>query len=1206
MNALFRRSILVMLAVVVAVAGCSGQSRRSLPTEGSLSPEAPRSKVSSDVALSVKAPFSLKGEGYVAANGLMFSRVARDFTLAVTRLDTPHSLQLKTSVIRRANQSIAASGEGEVHEGDVVRTFQGIEERVTLSAEGAEETWRFDRKPEGAGELAVHQKVSAHGEVIVGANSVRFVSEHLRVSEGRWIDARGEVTRVPVSYREGEIVFTVPEATIEHGAYPAVLDPTVSNETEIDSPTSTGAATQRSGSFFLTTSAFDGTNYVIAWGDSRGLQPAVMATRISQTGTVLDPDGILVSYLPRYNQFSYPPGAILFSVGGPGGFLVMWNLPGLAYYDTPYAAARIRSDGTVVDRVPLLLGSSLVPPVASSATVEAFFLVKSETASQGKAKASVVRIAGVNDSTPTPVTNIPTDIESTTIQSIFPFALADNLFIYTADVGGSYHTFTRHIGASGFTDATAQISALPADVAVISAKYDGTNFFLMGQDIGTASVSLVRLSNDGRTTVGTSVATPLSGSTSQILRADAAGVLLRGRSGVSKICRYTSALVLTNCANDPTFEPAPVSAGTTSYMVSTYVPGSAARGTQPKFGMHDRTTDAAIVASKVATSSANSEWAPTVAYDKTLDRYVAVWLDDSHADDAFTATTGGTQVVGAVIQPRGDTADVGPVFPISSLGGAPTSLPDMGMTSTPKLVQSSAGLFVVWQENRTTAPNYRIFSAKITPAANNTATVTTPIALAQSATTILSPTASADNSGLVVAWINSGRVEGKRVPFAATEAEALAIDPLPLSSEGDGRTRSNVTSVFDGKQTVFVWIETEAFGARLEGLSFADGVGFPSSISYPVATTFTAKSAPRLASDGETGSLLVWAQGLSDGSSDVLGKFLPRDALRPTDTLAALRIATQFERDEVNPSVAYSNDGESYFVAWGSRLGTSDSDVRGSWIARDGRVLDPEPGFVVSSTTAEAVANADGGKAPDTAGEDEGMPSLTSGPTSTVGVIYGRVDRRPGYVAFRARFRTVNSGLTRGTACTSANDCASRFCSDGVCCDSACSDGCGTCGGAGAKGGAASAVRGVCAPLVASTICANEPQYICGGTSAACTTICTGTGQGNCAPGYSCFDGKCTTRGSACLDDQTAVSATGNLSCGAYHCVEGSCLSKCKDVSDCTAGNVCDFDGRCGAPPPIENTDGCSTRSQKGTGGMLGLVVGAALFAMNRRRRKSA
>lgn len=1216
MKAFLHLSATALLLAFSTTIGCSDRNLTPpMDTPKGDVPATNASQVSTHVARSVplvtSAPFALKGGAFVAANRNIFAHVSSDFSLTVTSIDNPHSLQLQPTRIERGTRSLLASGAPVSEGGAVVRHVGSVHERVELRADGAEETWSFDHKPEGAGDLVVHQGARARGEVVVEPHAIRFVSERLRVSEGKWIDARGVETRVPVAYRDGELRFEVSNDVIENSTYPAVLDPTVSNEAEVDPQVVSGPTTQRgSQSSSLTAgTAFDGTNYLVAWTDTRGLRPAIMAARVSQTGTVLDPNGILVSYLPTFSQVSYASGSLDLVIGAPGGFLVTWNLPGFAYSGNPCGAVRVRSDGTVVDSTPLNLPTTMLPLAYNSATENAFFALTATAGALSGLNVNIVRVAGVNDSTTTPVTSIPA-FESLSQNAELTIALARDLFFFSTKSGSTWTTFSRRIGVSDFTGSAVATSALPSNIPIQSARFDGTNYVLYGRDFNSSDTALARVATDGKTTVGASVSTPIQAFSFNegIIAADATGILLRGaKEGVRSLCRYTTALGLISCVNDPVETRAYIAVAPSSYLYASYPNANPVRGAQPTVGLFNRSTHTLATPFTSLSTSSNSQWTPAIVYDKSVDRYVAVWLDDSLADQAVTATTGGIRVIGAVIQSRGETADVGPTFTISVPGGVPGETKSggiEGISSRPQLVQTSAGLFAIWQENRTNQPTSRIYASKIVASAANTATVAAPVAIVSTNEPVAYPSVAADNSALVVSWVADTQINAKRVPFSASEAEALAIQSITLSNDITSRSRYGVTSVFDGKQTVIVWAETEIFGGRLEGLAIPDGQNIPSTTSFPLVTTFSQKAVPRLASDGETGSLLVWGEGRSDGTFDVMGKFLSRDALRPASTTDAIRIATQFERDEANPAAAYSNDGDSYFVAWGSRLGTGDSDLRGAWVARDGRVLDPEPGVVLSSTTAQAVADANGGKAADAAGEDEGIPSVTTGPISTVGVVYVRLDRRSGYGAARARFRTVNSGLTRGAACSSSDACASRYCVDGVCCDKACDGGCGSCGGAGVKAAPASAVRGVCTPVVAATVCTNEPEYVCGGSSTDCATSCTGSGQGNCAPGFSCFEGKCTTRGSACLDDQTAISATGNLSCGAYRCVDGACLSTCNDVSECTPGNVCDFDGRCTPPPAVENTDGCSTHSKKGTSGIVALLTGVAVLAFTRRRRR--
>ncbi len=231
------------------------------------------------------------------------------------------------------------------------------------------------------------------------------------------------------------------------------------------------------------------------------------------------------------------------------------------------------------------------------------------------------------------------------------------------------------------------------------------------------------------------------------------------------------------------------------------------------------------------------------------------------------------------------------------------------------------------------------------------------------------------------------------------------------------------------------------------------------------------------------------------------------------------------------------------------------------------------------------------------AGEDEGFPSLSAGPTATNGLIYVRFDSRAQQRSLRARFRTLVSGHLSGESCSVADDCASRYCVDGTCCKTACDQGCGQCGGGG--GGP----KGICEPLPAKDVCGQTNRYVCPGESLVCPVGCTDSSV--CAPGLSCVGGQCAPFGTVCIDELTAQTETGPFSCGSYRCLNGACAGTCASVDDCAPGNVCDFAGRCGPAPVVENpAGGCSVAFSSPRGGWLACAVAAAFMVARRRRRK--
>jgi hypothetical protein len=95
--------------------------------------------------------------------------------------------------------------------------------------------------------------------------------------------------------------------------------------------------------------AFDGTNYLVAWYDSRGWPDAnIYGTRVSKAGKVIDPAAIKISKSPKVLN-----GPSI--TAGDGQYLVTWtHLRNDFDYDV--WGARVSSEGTVLDSDGLLIG----------------------------------------------------------------------------------------------------------------------------------------------------------------------------------------------------------------------------------------------------------------------------------------------------------------------------------------------------------------------------------------------------------------------------------------------------------------------------------------------------------------------------------------------------------------------------------------------------------------------------------------------------------------------------------------------------------------------------------------------------------------------------------------------------------------------------------------------------------------------------------
>jgi MYXO-CTERM domain-containing protein len=180
-----------------------------------------------------------------------------------------------------------------------------------------------------------------------------------------------------------------------------------------------------------------------------------------------------------------------------------------------------------------------------------------------------------------------------------------------------------------------------------------------------------------------------------------------------------------------------------------------------------------------------------------------------------------------------------------------------------------------------------------------------------------------------------------------------------------------------------------------------------------------------------------------------------------------------------------------------------------------------------------------------------------------------------------AHLRT--DGVTLGAACTTATECGSGFCIDGVCCATACGDGttndCKACSTA--AGGTMG--NGICTDRAMGAACSDSNGCtttdtcgaggVCqGGTAVVCTAMSQCHDVGVCDPGTGTCSNPVKTNGSACSDG--SMCTTGET------CQAGMCMAGTPVV--CTASDQCHDAGTCDPAtgmctnPPKANGAACS------------------------------
>ncbi len=180
-------------------------------------------------------------------------------------------------------------------------------ERLRNTAEGLEQTWHFERAPEGEGDLRVRVQTFGLRHLATSARGHHFADPAGRgflYGAATGVDAHGLRTPVPVAHREGLLELVVPNAVLAASAYPAVLDPLLSPEFALGPIGSTVSWTTAAPK--IAPNPVTG-GFLVGWDHLEAGNRTPRVARVELQGgalTVLDPGGV--------DPYAFPPSGEYF------------------------------------------------------------------------------------------------------------------------------------------------------------------------------------------------------------------------------------------------------------------------------------------------------------------------------------------------------------------------------------------------------------------------------------------------------------------------------------------------------------------------------------------------------------------------------------------------------------------------------------------------------------------------------------------------------------------------------------------------------------------------------------------------------------------------------------------------------------------------------------------------------------------------------
>jgi hypothetical protein len=855
-----------------------------------------------------------------------------------------------------------------------------VAEHLQNARDGVEQSWSFERKPGGAGDLEVRLPVKGARFLGETVNGLHFASGStglgVRYGHGTWVDAEGHRTPVPSRFEADSIVLSVPSVVVEASAYPAVLDPIVSPELGMDAPVSGPADEDQTNPAI----AHNGTTYLVVWEDNRVYADSdIYGARVSNTGTVLDGTGILIA---QSSGWLYKP-----AVAHDGtNFLVVWQesrgLTGQDIY-----GARVSGAGTVLDpsTIPIstIDNNQTVPSVAHDGTN--FLVVWQDRRGGTSDDIYGARVSGAGAVLDLGGIPISTAANNQTAPAVASNGTNSLVVWQDTRSGGSSDIYGARVSNTGTVLNTSGLlisTAVNAQEAPAVA-YNGADFLVVWQDFRSGTnydIYGARVSGTGvvRNPSGLAISTAANdqkdpavaraGTNCLVVWQHASGSGIYGArvSGTGTVLDTNGMRLSAPLPSGSSFEYTPAVAHDGTNFLVVWRSRDMNTGGDDIYAARVSGTGMVLdtTANRLSTT-ANGQYTPSVAHDGT--NFLVVWLD--HRGDTRTIYGARVSETGTVLDPSGISVT--------------TSVPG----DAPVVAHDGTNFLVVWRQYRFSAgTGDDIVGARV----SSDGTVLDPSGLLISTAPGNQgrPMLAHDGMNFLVVWHESRSDTGYDVYGARVRSDGTVLDSsgIPIATAIGNQFYPSVA--FNGTNFLVVWNESVSgssdniYGARV---SSAGAVLDPSGIL--ISTTPSSDKGTTSVAHNGMYFLVVWEEYISSTGYDIYGTRVSSDGTVLDSS--GIPISTATDRQAL-PVVAY--DGANFLVVWeDSRGGPRSYDIYGARVDEWGTVLDPS-GIPISTEP-----------------EAEHEPRVTSMGGESSLVVYRRFNSSPDISSERVQARLVQS-----------------------------------------------------------------------------------------------------------------------------------------------------------------------------------------------------